>query len=89
MAIMWGYLCKNKIYDCAHQVESTVDSGLCDFKLKFRFSEKAPIFENDIPIFLALLINVKKLDFFQDLLAVSEFLNFTEKFRANCLLSYS
>ena len=56
---MWGYLCKNKIYDCGHQVESTVDSGLCDFKLKFRFSEKAPIFENDIPIFLTLLINVK------------------------------
>ena len=51
MAIMGGYLCKNKIYDYGLQVVSTIDSGLCDFKLKFRFSEKAPIFENDIPIF--------------------------------------
>ena len=76
---MGGYLCKNKIYDYGLQVVSTIDSGLCDFKWKFRFSEKAPIFENDIPIFWHyLLININF--FFHDLVAVSEYLNFTSSF---------
>ena len=45
--------------------------------LKFRYSEKATTFEKNLPLFLTLLGNVKKIGrFFQNFVAFSEYLNF-------------
>ena len=47
--------------------------------LKFRYSEKATNFWKNVPLFLTLLISVKTfMRFFQNFVAFSEYLNFTD-----------